>query len=127
MDYPELTLDIIKKIVKDGVELFPSINKVGLIGSYARNEQNKTSDVDLMVDVDDTEFNDMLNVFGNFAYYILDYQFNKKLEIVRYNLAVECAAKNPDKNEFWYYKNGYRQMLKEVKWLYERQNYIDES
>jgi len=46
LDYPELTLDMIREIVNDGVEKYPSIRRVALVGSFSRGEQRKTSDVD---------------------------------------------------------------------------------
>jgi len=120
LDYPELTLDIIKEIVDDGVKKCPAIKKVGLVGSFSRGEQRKTSDVDLLVDIEDSLFSEMLGTFGAFVSGVLDYQFNKRLEIVRYSLAAERAVTKPESLEFWYYKEGYEQMLKEAKWLYER-------
>ena len=119
LDYPELTLDIIREIVNDGVEKYPSIKRVGLVGSFARGEQRKTSDVDLLVDIEDSLFSEMLGTFGSFVSYILDYQSNIRLEIVRYSLATERAVTEPKPYEFWYHKEGYEQMLKEVKWLHE--------
>ena len=119
-DYPELTLDIIKEIIKDGVERYPDIERVGLAGSFSRKEQRKTSDVDLLVDIEDSLFSEMLETFGTFVSHILDYQFNKKLDIVRYSLALERSNKESESLELWYYKEGYMQMLKEVKWIYER-------
>ena len=120
MDYPELTIDILREIIKDGVELFPKINRVGLVGSYSRGQQKKTSDVDLIVDIEDSLFNEMLEKFGRFVSHILDYQFNKRLDIVRYNLAVERSNSDPEPKTLWYYREGYQRMLEEVKWLYER-------
>jgi len=72
-----------------------------------------------LVDIEDSLFSEMLGTFGSFVSYILDYQFNKRLEIVRYSLATERAVTEPKSSEFWYYKEGYEQMLREVKWLYE--------
>jgi len=120
LDYPELTLDIMREIVNDGVEKYPSIRRVALVGSFSRGEQRKTSDVDLLVDIEDSLFSEMLGTFGSFVSGVLDYQFNKRLEIVRYSLATERAVTKPESLEFWYYKEGYEQMLKEAKWLYER-------
>lgn len=119
-EYRELTESILKKIILDGVEFSPSIKKVGLIGSYARNTQTKTSDVDLIIDIEDHLFNNMLSEFGRFVEHILDYQFNKKLDIVRYNLARKRAFEDCENLENWYFREGYEQMLREVRWLYER-------
>lgn len=119
MQYPEITFEILKEIIKDGLALTCPIKRVGIVGSYARGDAKKTSDVDLLIDTDDAQFNEMLNTFGEFVSHTLDYQFNKKLDIVRYSLAIKRAAAPPETERVWYYQEGYQQMLQEVIWLYE--------
>lgn|GEM_PF-927100 len=118
-EFPEFTVEILQRIIAKNLPLCPDIQRIGLVGSYARNSQNKNSDVDLVIDTDDSQFRQMLAGFGMRLSEILDYRFNKHLEIVRYSLVVKRAAGEPEADN-WYYRDGYKQMLDEVIWLYER-------
>jgi hypothetical protein len=69
----------------------------------------------------------MLADFGIRLSDFLDYHFNKRLEIVRYSLAVKRAKEKPASDFEWYYQEGYQQMLKEVVWIYERPNNIGQN
>jgi len=62
----------------------------------------------------------ILDSFGEYVRHVLDYQFNKRLEIVRYGLALDRANREPRESETWFYRQGFEQMLNEVKWLYEK-------
>jgi predicted nucleotidyltransferase len=55
------------------------VKKIGLFGSFVRNSQNSTSDIDLLVEFD----NDQLNYenYINLAYYIED-SLNTKVDLV---------------------------------------------
>ena len=120
LSFPKLSINVLENIIKDGLSLCPHVNRIGLIGSYARNQQDNNSDVDLLLDADNDFFRDVLASFGTYVSDVLDYQFNKRLEIVRYSLAVKRASQEPTSIENWYYQEGYQQMLKEVRWIYER-------
>ena len=120
LSFPRLTMNILENIIKDGILLCPHVKRIGLIGSYARNQQHDNSDVDLILDTDNDLFREALKSFGTYVSDVLDYQFNKRLEIVRYSLALKRANEEPASIENWYYQEGYQQMLKEVRWIYER-------
>ena len=118
---PALTKDILKRIIVDAVELCNDIEKVGVIGSFARGTTSHTSDVDLLLKVvDTTKYSVVLDVFGSYVQRVLDYQFNKRLDIVNYDVATKRAAATPMVKGQWYHQEGYQEMLKEVVWLYER-------
>ena len=55
------------------------VTRLGLFGSYSRNEQNETSDIDFLV-----EFENDKKTFRNFMklVFFLESLFDKKLEIV---------------------------------------------
>ncbi|MFN8673080.1 MAG: nucleotidyltransferase family protein [Candidatus Sericytochromatia bacterium] len=53
--------------------------KLGLFGSYVRNEQHKKSDIDLLIEFEPNKKN--YDNFINLAYYIEDL-FNTKVELV---------------------------------------------
>ena len=118
---PKLSIDILSNIVCDAVDLCPSITAVGLVGSLARGKERHNSDVDIIVKHDNKiNFNSVLESFGMHVKHILDYQFNKRLDIIRYDYAVTCASRTPNDNEPWFCQKSFLQMLEEVKWLYER-------
>ena len=121
LKFPELTTNILSHIVKDAAELCPQVIAVGLVGSFARGEQKHHSDVDLIVKSDNSiKFHEILEIFGEYVRHVLDYQFNKRLEIVRYELAFDRANRDPREDEMWFYRDGFEQMFKEVIWLYEK-------
>jgi len=120
LTYPILTINILKEIITDGVKLSPHIHRVGLIGSYARGDNHDSSDIDLLLDVPGVYYNETMSEFGHFVEHVLDYQFNKKLNIVRYTTALNYAATVPKAKSYWYYQEGYKKMLQDVVWLYER-------
>ena len=59
------------------------VNKIGLFGSYVRNEQNPRSDIDLLVDFDpDKEtFENLMNLCD----YLEKLFVNEKIEVVTVN------------------------------------------
>jgi len=59
------------------------VNKVGLFGSYVRNEQNENSDIDVIVSFESTKEN--FDNFMNLCFY-LDVLFQgKKVDVVTAN------------------------------------------
>jgi len=118
---PVLTDKILERIVSDAVRLCGDIERVGLVGSFARRTTKHTSDVDLLLKVADTShYSNALDTFGSYVEHVLDYQFNKRLDIVNYDVAVLRSGAPPSKVGQWYYQEGYQEMLREVVWIYER-------
>ncbi len=117
---PNLNIDILKRIVSDAVKKTPYIEAVGCIGSYARGTQTTHSDVDLIVKCPVDTFSEVLETFGGYIERVLYRQFDKRLDIVNYHNVQKRAYTPPNDLSRWYYQDGYMQMLKDVKWLYER-------
>lgn len=71
----ENILSILKKIDKEKYE----INKIGLFGSFAREDETEDSDIDIFVD-----FKEEANVFRNFydIKYDLEEIFKKKVDLI---------------------------------------------
>jgi len=114
-------MDILKCVITDAVRLCDSIKKVGIVGSFARGNSSHTSDVDLLLQVSDTTaYSEALSTFGHYVQHVLDYQFNKRLDIVNYDTANRRAATVPTIKGQWYHQEGYQEMLREVVWVYER-------
>ncbi|MCL2225770.1 MAG: nucleotidyltransferase domain-containing protein [Defluviitaleaceae bacterium] len=118
---PKLTVNILVNILSDAIKLYPHIVAVGLVGSFARNEQRANSDVDILLKLNNEgKFQDALETFGEYVRQVLDYQFNKRVDIVRYDRACDCSTREPKPNEVWFCRESFAQMLREVVWLYER-------
>ena len=125
--FPTLNTSILKRIIQDGITRCEGIEKIGLIGSFAKGTQHAASDVDLLVKTTEGfAANEMLETFGLFVAHVLDYQFNKKLDIVKYETAQKRAHTQPTRGA-WYNQAGYQNMLKEVVWLYERPDCFAEN
>ncbi len=55
------------------------VKKMGLFGSYVRNDQNDKSDIDLLVEFDSDKLN--YNNYINLAYYLED-NLDKKIDLI---------------------------------------------
>lgn len=120
-DVPDLTSDILIFILSDAIKQYPHIDAVGLAGSFARGDHRNNSDVDILLKLSpEGEFQEALETFGEYVRHVLDYQFNKQVDIVRYERALDCSSREPRYNEAWFCRKSFSQMLKEVVWLYER-------
>jgi len=56
------------------------VRKIGLFGSYSRNENNENSDIDFIVDFDNTNFDDFMDLS-----FKLEDLFNKKIDLLTEN------------------------------------------
>ncbi|WP_428330594.1 nucleotidyltransferase family protein [Mucilaginibacter sp.] len=71
---------ILQKLVANKQQLaFYGVNKIGLFGSYLRNEATESSDIDLLVDIQKEK-----KTFNNFLSlnYYLEELFGRKVELV---------------------------------------------
>jgi predicted nucleotidyltransferase len=73
--------EIILQALSDNHQLLRNygVTKIGLFGSYVRNEQTKESDIDLLVDIEKEK-----KTFRNFMglHYFLEELFHRKVELV---------------------------------------------
>jgi predicted nucleotidyltransferase len=61
-----MTIDEIKKIITPLVTPYPVVSRVILFGSYARGEQTDNSDIDLVIDSNNTlSYWDLLGLSGD--------------------------------------------------------------
>ena len=85
---------------------YPSILKMGVYGSYARGEQTKESDIDILYDYDDTMINNMLSCLTDIEDHI-----KKKVDFTAYYLLFD-----DDLDEYGIdFKNN---VLNDVIWIY---------
>jgi len=113
--YPELTVYALKEIVKNAVE-GTGVKRVGLVGSMARGEHSRVSDVDLLLD--SINFSEDLLIFGEYVGSKLDNQYNKRLDIIDFKFASDVAEGTEVVDNIWKHKQGYERMLKEVIWIF---------
>lgn len=59
------------------------INKIGLFGSYARDEQKPQSDIDILVDFSPEE--ETFDNFMNLCYYLEELFADEKIEVITVN------------------------------------------
>lgn len=79
-----LTKENIKQVVQDYFKDKP-VTKVYLFGSYARGEANENSDVDLIVDIDDSK--KRLSLFDFLKLQVgIESSLNKKVDLVESHL-----------------------------------------
>ncbi len=79
-----LTQENIKKVVQDYFKDKP-VNEVYLFGSYARGDAKEDSDVDLIVEIDDTK--KRLSLFGFLGLQLgIENSLNKKVDLVESHL-----------------------------------------
>ena len=101
-----------KKIIKiiSLASKYPSIKRVGIIGSYARGEQKKDSDIDLLYDYDEAEelsTDDILGYIEEIHDTLLEITQATKIDYVWYKGVIE--------SDNIIFKN---KILNDVKWVY---------
>lgn len=97
-----LSQENIKKIVQDYFKDKP-VNKVYLFGSYARGDAKEDSDVDLIVEVDDTK--KRLSLFGFLGLQLgIENFLNKKVDLVESHLFFPRVKVQAEKEKIILYK-----------------------
>lgn len=97
-----LTNENIKQVVQDYFKDKP-VSKVYLFGSYARGDANANSDVDLIVDIDDTQKRLSLYRFIELQLGI-EKSLNKKVDLVEDHLFYPGIKKQAEKEKLILYK-----------------------
>ena len=97
-----LTRENIKQVVQDYFKDKP-VNKVYLFGSYARGDANENSDVDLIVDIDDTE--KRMSLFDFIRLQLgIEKSLNKKVDLVESHLFYPRIKLRAEKEKLILYK-----------------------
>ncbi|HOV14637.1 MAG TPA: nucleotidyltransferase family protein [Spirochaetota bacterium] len=89
--------DILQKL-RENREVFEryGIKKIGLFGSYARNEATEDSDIDLIYENDSEKSMSYIDFVELDEY--LTKSFNKKVELVNYKYMNPIIKKNSEKD-----------------------------
>jgi len=90
----------IEKAVK-----YPYINKIGVFGSYARDEQSDESDLDILIDYDNSS-DDFLDNLGDFME-DMELVFSGKIDYVTVPGLMGSSGEKFKRN-----------VLRDVKWIY---------
>ncbi len=69
-------IDILRRRDREIKERF-HVKKIGLFGSFARGDENESSDVDIMVEFEEPTFNNFMNL----AFFLEDL-FGRRVELV---------------------------------------------
>ena len=85
---------------------YPHIKRVGVFGSYSRGGENTTSDLDVLLEYDDSS-DEYMDDLGEFMEDI-ERQIKLKIDYMTYNGLIRKSSDS--------FK---RQVLNDVKWLYE--------
>lgn len=97
-----LTLENIKQVVKDYFKDKP-VNEVYLFGSYARGDAKEDSDVDLIVEIDDTK--KRLSLFDFIGLQLgIENSLNKKVDLVETHLFFPRVKIRAEKEKLILYK-----------------------
>lgn len=72
-----------------------NVTKAGIFGSYARGEQKKKSDVDILIEIDNSaDLFDLIRLKAN-----LEKEIKRKVDLVEYSLIRKEIRKNILKDE----------------------------
>lgn len=92
----------IKQVVQEYFKDKP-VNKVYLFGSYARGEAKEDSDVDLIIEIDDTK--KRMSLFGFLGLQIgIENSLNKKVDLVEAHLFFPRIKIQAEKEKLILYK-----------------------
>ena len=107
-----MTLEKMKNVF-DSAAKYPAISRVGVFGSYARGEETKTSDIDIILEYKpplNDEDDEYIDQMGRFMEDIEKY-ITLKIDYITLN------GLHKSKNET--FKNT---VLQETRWLYDSDN-----
>ncbi len=108
---PPLTIKNLKRIAKRSFGEIPSVSRIGVTGSFCRDDFTYNSDVDIVIDCTDTpEVIDGIDT----ARYLLNQYFIRQSDYIRYD-DIEKGVTKPGA-----YNDGYKQMKRDLVWIYER-------
>ena len=94
-------------IAIDSAQKYPYILKVGIFGSFARGEEGGESDVDIVLEYDDSD-EQYLDDIGYFMEDV-EQQINAKIDYVTLNALMRDKKPSAFRDE----------VLRDVKWLYQ--------
>ena len=119
---PILTPQILYDIVYDAFNDNDQVIRVGVVGSFSRGELTYSSDIDLVLDCIKPRDEDKMAKSLEYVIEVLDQQFIREVDFIDLTSVVEGS-----KSAQAFRKEGYEEMLKDLKWLYERDEIDNET
>ena len=113
-----IPLSTLQEIIDDVAPISQTLMQVGLVGSYANNTATSKSDVDLVFVTNHKLIDEAALSAGFMIKKILSDQFNIDTDIINYNTILKRV--DEPKNLHPLEIDGYKKMLKDVKWLWRR-------
>jgi len=110
--------EILYEIVADIAPISTTLERVGLVGSYANGTSNEHSDIDLVFDSGNKLIDEAVLSAGIKIRNILQDQFGLRTDIVNYHTIVR---KNLDGVGHSLELAGYKKMLEDLQWIWRRE------
>ena len=108
------------EIVADYAPSSNTLQRVGLVGSYARGDAEEKSDVDLVFDTGGSLIDEAVLSAGMGIRWVLKNQFDTDTDIISYEAMVRKTNK-PTIRQHSIETRGYELMLKDLKWIWRRE------
>lgn len=91
-------------------------NRLGIIGSFARDNVKFKNDVDIMVDTEESLFEEFLLNEGGIIEHYIGNKYMLAVDFVSLDTVIRNGYTQPNINSHWYWQDGYKQMIEEVIW-----------
>jgi len=112
-----LTKSVLQEIIKDVAPNSVTLKRVGLVGSFSRDDFTDKSDVDLVFDTGEKIIDEAVLSAGLKIRSIISNQFDCDIDIINYATIILRAN---EENSI-YCVEGYRKMLEDLKWVWRRE------
>ncbi len=109
-------MEVLKEIIQDYAPRSDTLNRVGLVGSFARGDWTEYSDIDLVFDTGQELLSEAIESSALMIRKILIDQFRLRCDIVPY----KTILKYKDKDSEDIITMGYKKMFEDLIWLWER-------
>jgi len=110
-----ISLKALRLILSDCMSQSTEITRVGLVGSYARGDYSLDSDIDLLYQAKSEKPTDE-DIFLKIQSILMN-QFRKRLDVINYDTVIKNLQEPKSLTHVEY--AGYRQMLRDLKWIWE--------
>ena len=112
-----LTKSVLQEIIKDVAPNSVTLKRVGLVGSFSRDDFTDKSDVDLVFDTGEKMIDEAVLSAGLKIRSIISNQFDCDVDIINYATIILRA----NEENSTYCVEGYRKMLEDLKWIWRRE------
>jgi len=112
-----LTKSVLQEIINDVAPNSVTLKRVGLVGSFSRDDFTDKSDVDLVFDTGEKMIDEAVLSAGLKIRSIISNQFDCDVDIINYATIILRA----NEENSTYCVEGYRKMLEDLKWIWRRE------